>query len=313
MKHNVAVGIDIGGTKVAIALVNEDGTILAEETILTNVEQGPSFTVEQIINQVSHLRDKHEVNVIGIGVGAPGPLDGEKGVILSPPNLKTWHNYPLKGKIEKAFGLNTILANDADAAAVGEYRFGVTEKHQHIVYVTVSTGIGGGILINGELYSGSASSAGEFGQMIVKKDGPLCGCGRRGCLEGISSGTGIANNMIEKVLQDETHVLYDLAKTNSLTAQDVFQAYERQDQTAIEVVTEAEDYLAIGLANVLNALNPSLLILGGGVILSQPGFYESVVEKINEYVIERNVESLKVVKASLGTKAGVVGAAALVM
>ncbi|RBW68871.1 ROK family protein [Bacillus taeanensis] len=140
MMRNAAVGIDIGDTKVAIALVDEKGNTLVETTIPTNVAKDSNVTMEQIIQETALLLRKTDMNVIGIGIGALGPLDGEKGVILSPPNLKTWHNYSVKEKIEREFGLKTVLANDADAAAVGEYHFGVTEKHQHIVYVTVSTG-----------------------------------------------------------------------------------------------------------------------------------------------------------------------------
>ncbi|HEX7064266.1 MAG TPA: ROK family protein [Bacillales bacterium] len=306
-------GVDIGGTKVAVALVNEQGEITVEETIPTEVEKGPDHTVENIVNVIRKLTEDNNSAIEGIGIGSPGPLNAKAGIILKPSNLRTWRNYPIVDKIREHFEIRTVLGNDADIAGLGEYLFSLDGKHENVAYVTVSTGVGGGIISNGRLHEGSSSSAAEFGHMIAEKDGPLCGCGRYGCVETFSSGTGIANRMTEKVLEHPGHPLFELANSGSLTAKEAFEAYKDGDALAHEVIEKAEDYLAIALANMITVLNPSVLIVGGGVAIGQPRYIEAVEKKIGGYAMEENVEAVSIVKASLGSKAGVIGAAALAM
>lgn len=306
-------GVDIGGTKVAVALVDEDGRIVIEDKIATEVEKGPDPAVGKIVELIRQMKKKSDCTIEGIGIGSPGPLDTKNGVIQSPSNLHSWHGYPIVEKIEAPLGIHTVLGNDADLAALAEYRFGLKSHHENVVYVTVSTGVGGGIISGGRLHTGSSSSAAEFGHMIVEKDGPLCGCGRHGCLETFSSGTGIANRMKEKVLKTPDHPLYPSAASGQLGAQDVFEAYEQGDLLAREVITKAEDFLAISLANMVNVINPSVLVIGGGVALGQPRYFEAVKRKIPQYAIVENSETVDIVKAKFLAKAGVIGAAALAM
>ncbi|HEU5141307.1 MAG TPA: ROK family protein [Bacillales bacterium] len=306
-------GVDIGGTKVAVALVNEQGEIVVEDTIPTEVEKGPDHTVENIVDVIRKLTKDNDLAIEGIGIGSPGPLNAKEGIILKPSNLRTWRNYPIVDKVRERFQIRTVLGNDADIAGLGEYVFSLDGKHENVAYVTVSTGVGGGIISNGRLHEGSSSSAAEFGHMIAEKDGPLCGCGRHGCVESFSSGTGIANRMTERVLEHPDHPLFELAKSGRLTAKEAFEAYEDGDQLAHEVIEKAEDYLAIALANMITVLNPSVLIVGGGVAIGQPRYIEAVEKKITGYAMEENVEAVTIVKASLGAKAGVIGAAALAM
>lgn len=307
------VGVDIGGTKIAVAFVDKQGNIMAEETIATEVEKGPDPAVEKVTDLIRRLGEENNCEIEGIGIGSPGPIDAKEGVILTPSNLHSWYDYPVVRRIEEQFHTHTVLGNDADLAGLAEYRFGLHDQHQNVAFVTVSTGVGGGIISNGRLHNGSSSCAGEFGHMIVEKDGPECGCGRHGCLEAYSSGTGIANRMRDEVLQTPGHVLYDAAKSGKLTAKDAFNAYDEGDSLAHEVITRAEDYLAITLANIVNVLNPSVLIIGGGVAIGQPRFIEAVKDKIAQYAIIQNAEALSVVMAKFQEKAGVIGAAALSM
>lgn len=313
MTTKIWAGIDIGGTKVAVALVKEDGTLIAEDTIGTEVEEGPDFTVERIAETLRRLLNEHSVSIEGIGIGSPGPIDAKNGVIQAPSNLQTWRDYPITRKIEERFHIHTVLGNDADVAGLAEYLYGLSGEHKDVVYVTVSTGVGGGIISNGNLHNGSSSTAAEFGHMIVQKDGPLCGCGRHGCLETFSSGTGIANRMMDRLLQTESHPLRTRAENETLISKEVFAAYEDGDALAREVITQAEDYLAMSLANVINIVNPSVLIMGGGVVLGQPRYFEAVKEKISQYALVENMETVDIVKASFQEKAGVLGAASLSM
>ncbi|HET7657115.1 MAG TPA: ROK family protein [Bacillales bacterium] len=305
------VGVDIGGTKIALAIVDENGEILAEDKIATEVEKGPDPAVEKMIEGIRKLIEKEDWEIQAIGVGSPGPLDAKRGRILKPSNLHSWVDYPIVEKLEKALGIHTVLGNDADLAGLAEFRFSLKGDHENVAYVTVSTGVGGGIISNGRLHAGSSSCAGEFGHMIVQKNGPLCGCGRHGCLEAFSSGTGIANRMIDKVLEHPDHQLYSKAESKELKAKDVFEAYDKGDELAQAVIEQAEDYLAISLANVINLLNPTVLVMGGGVALGQPRFIKAVQEKIADYAIVQNMETVSLVLAKFQEKAGVIGAAAL--
>lgn len=307
------VGVDVGGTNVAVALVDAQGHILVENTIPTTVEKGPDFAVDRIADWIRGMVNDDAYDIAGIGIGSPGPIDAESGVIQSPSNLQTWHNYPITEKIENDFAIKTVLGNDADVAGLAEYQYALRNAHENVVYVTVSTGVGGGVITHGRLHTGSSSAASEFGHMIVQKDGPLCGCGRHGCLETFSSGTGIANRMKDRLANHPDHSLQAQAAAGEFSAKDVFAAYDNGDQLAVDVITEAEDYLAISLANVVNIINPSVLIIGGGVALAQPRYVDAVKEKIGHYAIKENVEILDVVRARFQEKAGVLGAAALSM
>lgn len=307
------VGVDIGGTKIAIAIVDEQGKVLVEEKIPTEVENGPEPAIEKMIHVIRNLIENQDCEIQAIGIGSPGPIDANKGTILRPSNLRTWDDVPIVEKIDSAFGIPTYLGNDADLAGLAEFRFSLDDSHENVAYVTVSTGVGGGIISNGRLHVGSSSCAGEFGHMIVQKDGPLCGCGKHGCLEAFSSGTGIANRMIDKVVEHPEHPLHPLAKAGNLTAKEAFEAYEHGDELAHAVIEQAEDYLAISLANVINLLNPTVLVIGGGVALGQPRFIKAVQKKIGEYAIVQNMETVNLELAKFQEKAGVVGAAALAM
>lgn len=301
-----AIGIDIGGTKIALGVIDEKGNILSSVQFPTEVEKGPDRAISQIISCVSEMRESHQ-GIMGIGIGCPGPINTEKGIVDSPPNLKTWHGYPLVHKIESAFQTPIRLLNDADAAALGEYFFTFRKTHKHVLYVTVSTGIGGGIIINGKLYEGACSGAGELGHSVIRPDGPLCSCGKRGCLEVFTSGTGITRNWKERLIQAGMPV------DSRWNGKELFARAKSGDVIANEVIEEASTYLALGLSQAIQTLNPELLILGGAVILGQPDFYAKMKNKLPIYLFEQHRQNLQIEIASLGTMAGVKGAAASIL
>ncbi|WP_436376009.1 ROK family protein [Cytobacillus sp. BC1816] len=301
-----AIGIDIGGTKIAIGVVEENGHIISNTQFPTKVDAGPDYAINQIISYVSEMRENHQ-GIVGIGIGCPGPIDKKKGIIGNPPNLKTWHGYPLMHKIESAFQMPARLLNDADAAALGEYFYTFRKTHKHVLYVTVSTGIGGGIIINGQLYEGAASGAGEVGHSVIQPDGPLCGCGKRGCLEVLASGTALMSIWKIRLVNE------GISAEPTWNGKELFAQAAAGDALAKEVIEEASSYLALGLSQAIQTLNPELLILGGGVMIGQQEFYEKVKNKLPDFLFDQHKLTLQIERASHGTMAGVKGAAASIL
>ncbi|MCP3740016.1 ROK family protein [Rossellomorea sp. BNER] len=300
-----AVGIDIGGTKIAIGLVREDGMVLREAEFPTDVSGGPDQALGKIVHHIKSLYSV-EPNIIGIGIGSPGPLDTKAGIVLSPPNLQTWHGYPVVEKIESAFPTKVKLINDADAAAFAEYYYIHRSDYKHIMYVTVSTGIGGGLILNGELYEGALSGAGEIGHMSMESCGPICGCGKIGCLEAFSSGTGMMNAWKQKLTRLQQQ--FD----PNWTGKDLFEQAASGEMTALEVVMSGADYLARGISQAVQLLNPELVVLGGGVILAQPSFYKQIVQRVPSHLLEHHRRNLVFSIAEQGRNAGFKGAAATI-
>ncbi|MEW9502196.1 ROK family protein [Jeotgalibacillus marinus] len=306
MTMKVAVGIDIGGTKIAIGLVREDGKVLKEIEFPTNVDGGPDQALEKMIQYIKSLYTV-EPNIIGIGIGSPGPLDTKAGIVLEPPNLQSWHGYPLVQKIDSAFRTKVKLINDADAAAFAEYYYSHRSVYSHMIYVTVSTGIGGGLILNGELYEGVLSGAGEIGHMSMASNGPLCGCGKIGCLEAFSSGTGMMNTWKKKL--ESLQQPFD----PDWTGKDLFEQGASGETTAAEVVKSGADYLARGISQAVQLLNPELVVLGGGIVLAQPTFYQQVVQAVPNYLLDHHKRNIVFAIAEQGRTAGFKGAAAAVL
>ncbi|WP_028391713.1 ROK family protein [Bacillus cihuensis] len=301
-----AIGIDIGGTKIAIGVVQEDGNVLTTHEFPTEVENGPDYATDLIISCVKEFMQQFPT-IRGIGIGAPGPLDSKQGIVLNPPNLKSWHSYPIVHKIDSVFRLPVRILNDADAAAFGEYFFTYRDTYKHVLYVTVSTGIGGGIIINESLYEGALSGAGEIGHSVIRPEGLVCGCGKQGCLETLASGTALSRIWKDRMAAEGKPV------DPNWNSKDLFAQFHENDHIAQSVIEEATTHLAMGLSQAIQALNPELLILGGGVIIGQPVFYKMVSEKLPNYLLDQHSQLLKIEKASHGALAGVKGAAATIL
>lgn len=305
-----AVGVDLGGTKICTAVIDSDGRLIAETTIPTNVAEGPERVIERIKETIRHVIRQSGVpfNMItGIGIGSPGPLNWKTGEVLSPPNLPGWDRIPLKEIIHQSFQLPAYLENDANAAALGEHRYGAGRGVDNMVYITVSTGIGGGIICGGRLYHGETGVAGEVGHMIVRPGGPECKCGNRGCLEAFSSGTAIASRMRERIASEQ-------CKTwgpDCLSAKDVFEASERGVKAAREIIQEAIYYLGIGVVNLVHLFNPRMVVIGGGVANGSPFVVESIRRFVREKAFRDAAKAVDIVPARLGALAGVIGAATL--
>lgn len=316
-EDGVVLAIDLGGTKITTAVVDRAGRILARDYRETKAMEGPEAIIRRMIAAAKEVVAQTGVafeHLIGIGIGSPGPLDVTTGVVDGPPNLPGWVSVPLRARIEDALGVRTWVENDANAAAVGEHRFGAGKGAQHMIYVTASTGIGGGLILNDQLYHGACDLAGEIGHMTVLPEGPTCACGNRGCLEALASGTAIARRARESVARGVRTRIAELAEgiPERITAKLVAQAAAAGDAEAQAILNEAMRYLGLGLASLVNLFNPQRIVIGGGLTALGDQLFETVRRAIVRHAYPKAAQAVQVVPAALGENVGVLGAAAVV-
>lgn len=317
MTHqNLFIGIDLGGTKIHTALVDAAGKIVARDYRETQAAGGQKVVIERMVDAARRVMGEAGLapaQVTAVGVGSPGPIDSRTGVVTAPPNLPGWQNVPLKQLIEEALGITTFLENDANAAALGEYRFGAGRGVQNMIYVTASTGIGGGLILNGQLYGGTTGAAGEIGHITVLPWGPYCGCGNRGCLEALASGTAIAREGRELVRRGVPTLISDLSEGHPerVTAKLVAEAADKGDTEAEEILAEAMAYLGVGMASLVNLFNPELIVIGGGLTNMGEGLFGPVRRAIERRAFPAAARAVRVVPAELGDDVGVLGAVAV--
>lgn len=312
------VGIDLGGTNSKIGIVNEKGEILNSSIIKTQSEDGMKKCFNRIWKEVLRLCEsmglkKEEIN--GIGMGIPGPV--EKGRIVGFFSNFPWEKgINVKDVIKEITGVeNVMLDNDANVIALGEGRFGLGIGSNLSVTVTIGTGIGGGICSNGTLISGFKGAAGEFGHIKLVKDGKKCGCGQNGCFEAYASATGLINEAKERIKNRKESLIYKIVDGNieKIQGKDIFDAGKKGDKLALELIDYEGEYLAMGLGNILNMINPEILILGGGIAQAGEILLNAVKEKLPKYALPIVLEGIKIVISELKDEAGILGAAALVM
>ncbi|MEQ6376306.1 ROK family protein [Bacillaceae bacterium S4-13-56] len=296
MTNYTTIGIDLGGTNLRVALVDGQGTILDELEKGTEHEKGPDYVMGNMVEMIHAV--KGDKLISGVGIGSPGPLNSKTGIIIEPPNLTGWSNVPIVEKLSKALGIEVALDNDANAAALAEATIGAGAAHESVYYITVSTGIGGGFIVNKKVFQGAQGYAGEIGNMIVSPNGRKHSNLNPGALEALASGTAISAIGREKLGITEG-------------AAEVFQLAEKGNCAAQQIIDEALQYLAIGIANLAHSINPEVFVLGGGVMKSRNQVLEPLREKVKALVYPGLLDSIKIVPAGLGSKAGVVGAALL--
>jgi glucokinase len=312
------VGIDIGGTKLATVVADRAGTILKKVRKPTVAERGPHHAVESLLEMVGEtirLAGLKRENISGIGVSCGGPLDTKTGVVYSPPNLPGWDAFPLKESIEAEFHVPTIIENDANASALAEWRFGGGRGYNYVLYMTMSTGIGGGIVANGQIYHGANDSAGEVGHQILLPDGPLCGCGQRGCLEALCSGPAIARRAQEAVRKQPNTAILDLADRAiaQVKSEHVLQAARTGDSLAMSLIEETGYYMGWGIANLVNILNPEIVLIGTIAIAAGDLLLDPIRQTVADMAMQRPAEAVKIMPADLGDAVGDLAAISLVM
>ncbi|ODG91343.1 glucokinase [Gottfriedia luciferensis] len=310
------VGVDLGGTSIKLALLTNNGEFIDKWEVPTDKSDSGKHipkTITIAIEDKLKQMDKTKEDIAGIGIGAPGSVRLEDGLIFAAVNLG-WVNFPLKDILEKESGIPVIVDNDANIAAVGEMWKGAGNGAKDVVMVTLGTGVGGGVIVNGDVAHGISGSAGEIGHITVQlENGVLCNCGKTGCLETISSATGIARIANEK-LQNTTKetVLKEMSNDSPITAKDVFEAYSNGDEVAEEIVNHVMRYLALVLAGVGNTLNPENIIIGGGVSNAGELLLKPLKKYFDEFAFTTVRDSTKLSIAKLGNDAGAIGAAYLV-
>lgn len=309
------IGIDVGGTNVKIALV-DDGKIIYSNSVPTYAQMGYEYTVNNIKQAIKDLMKETETtaaDIKGIGFDFPGQVDYKTGIVKLAPNIPGWVNVPIAQMIEEAFHIPTKIDNDVRCAALGEMNFGAGKGCQNFVCITVGTGIGSGLVVNGQLVRGAANAAGEIGHIKLQmKDGPICGCGDTGCLEAFASGPSIVAMAQDYLKSGKSTKFREMAGDGEITPYIVAKAAEAGDPVAKRIFTIIGEYVGMGLVSVINLLNPEKVIIGGGV--AEAG--DLLLEPIRKTVMERAMvvarESVEIVPAELGNSAGVIGASMLV-
>jgi glucokinase len=307
-------GLDIGGTKLAVVLSNARGEVLAKRSEPTRAKEGPEAVIAQLLAMLEALLLDEGMwmqGLEGIGIACGGPLNSKTGVIYSPPNLPGWNAVPLKELVENATKLPVIVENDANAGALAELRFGNNPKIRNLVYMTMSTGIGGGIVLDGRIYHGTNDLAGEVGHQVVMPDGPECKCGKRGCLEAICSGPSIARRARQHAAAEDTLML-ELAGNDleSITSAHVFAAARAGDSLASRIVDETAYYMGIGIANILQTLNPEVVRIGTIAVRNGDFFLEPLRRYVRQNTWPSIFEVCRIEAASLGESVGDLAAVA---
>jgi glucokinase len=312
------VGVDLGGTNIVVGTVAEDGSalhgLLSEPT---PVQEGPDAVVEHIARLIkasiakSRTEVKDGLELLGVGIGAPGPLDTHRGIVRLAPNLG-WHDMPLRDRVEKAVGMRAALDNDANCATLGEAWLGAARGGRIVVGITIGTGIGGGLVIDGKLFHGASDVAGEIGHTTIDSTGRRCKCGNYGCLEAYASGPNIALRAVEGIESGSPSRLpeYVNGDLTAITAQTVYQAAHDGDEFALEVVRETARLLGAGLANIINIINPDVVVICGGVTLAGDRLFVPLRREVTRRAFKPAVEACRIVAGSLPGTAGVFGAAA---
>ena len=319
-REQYIVGVDLGGTNIVAGAMTADGSRhLAMRSIATNAFVGDEGVAERIVGLVEGVildsmeqTDCARRDFIGIGVGAPGPLDRERGIVLVAPNLG-WKDFPLAARIQKRLNLPTTLDNDANCATFGEWWQGAARGGRNVVGLTLGTGIGGGLILNGALYHGSSDMAGEIGHTTIDLNGRLCKCGNYGCLEAYASAPAIATRAREVLVREEGESAITAmvgGNLDDITARIVYDAAKAGDPIASEIVKDTARYLGAGVANLLNIFNPDIVVLAGGVAEAGDALFVPLRIEVRRRAFSPAVNAMKIVPGELPGTAGVVGAVA---
>ncbi len=310
------IGIDVGGTNVKIALVDEKGKIKYSNSVPTRAEMGYEYTVNNIKQAIYDLLKETKLepkNIEGIGFGFPGQVDYKSGIVRLAPNIPGWVDVPIAKLIEDEFHIPTRVDNDVRCAALGELNFGAGKGCENLICITVGTGIGSGLIVNGKLVRGASNAAGEIGHIKLQmNDGPICGCGDTGCLEAFASGPSIVAMAEDYIRGGKSTKFREMANSNPITPYIVCEAAKAGDPVAKRIFTIIGEYIGIGMASVVNLLNPEKIIVGGGVADAGEILMTPLKETLKKRAMKIAGEAVEVVPAQLGNTAGVIGASLLI-
>jgi glucokinase len=314
------IGVDIGGTKVAAGLVDGQGEI-RYQTRLPMVSEGEAAAgLAAVISAVNSLSarsagGKNGSPIHGIGICSPGPLDPVTGVVINPPNLPCWRNFPLADEIAQVYGVPVKVDNDANGAALAEAQWGAGRGHRNVFYISIGTGIGTGIVLDGRIYHGRSGAAGEGGHVSIDYRGPLCRCGKRGCIEALASGPAVARRAQSRLAAGETSksILLDMAhgRIEAVTSEIVGKASAAGDPVAWETLQETAALLSVWLGNIVDLLEPDVIILGGGVAAMLGPFFDDIGDRLPSCCINSRCHEIPLLRARYGVDSGIVGGASI--
>jgi glucokinase len=311
--NDVVLGVDIGGTKVAVGLVNREGKILAHDRKPMIAHGTAEAGLEAVTDAIDLFAQGHGVR--SIGICSPGPLDPRTGVVINPPNLPCWRNFPLAEKIAQKYHMPVKVDNDAKAAALAETRWGAARGYHYVFYATIGTGIGAGMVFDGSIYHGNTGSAGEGGHQSIDYRGPRCHCGKLGCIEILAAGPAIALRARKKFTDDSSRrsAILDLANGDiaAITTEMVGKAYAAGDPLAEEILRETTELLTVWLGNMVDLLDPDVLVVGGGVAAMLRPFFDQIKKNLPAWTVNPHTSEIPLVMAYYGADAGIAGGAAL--
>ncbi|MBA7505890.1 Glucokinase [subsurface metagenome] len=313
--NKYSIGIDIGGTNVTVALVTEKGKIVRKIRFPTKVEEGKTKTIKRIVKALDEIMKGLRSNSIeGIGIGAAGDIDQNRGIVRFSPNL-FWKNVPIVHLIRKRFNLKVVVDNDANAAAWGTYILETKRKVKNLLCITLGTGVGGGLILNGRIYHGASGSAGEIGHITLNAQGEKCRCGNYGCLETYVGSAYMVKKVIKEIRKGERSLIKKLAGGNlqSITSQTIQTAALKGDKLARRIWKEAGEYLGIALSGVINLLNPEVIVFGGGVAKAEELIFQPMKKEIRKRTFRVPFEKVKFTHTKFGADLGVIGAALLTL
>ncbi len=295
-----AIGIDIGGTKIAMGVVDELGNVLASQEFKNEVSKDPRDAVKQTSESISCMIDKSRIegDFLGIGIGAPGPLNPNEGSLICPPNLPKWWDFNIVEEFRCYFSNPIRMENDASVAALAEKWVGAGKDYEQLIYLTISTGIGAGIIINGRLYTGSTGNAGDVGHMVIDASAGICSCGQAGCFEWVASGTALARQGTELL-------------GSPVTPEEVLQLAKNGDRQLQLLIDRLFLYIGSGCVSLINTFDPQLVIIGGGISQIGTPLFKAVNGYVQKYALNPSGRTIQVKPAQLKRNSGIVGAAAL--
>ncbi|HLI12566.1 MAG TPA: ROK family protein [Alphaproteobacteria bacterium] len=311
----LAVGVDLGGTKIEVSLVDRQGGVINRIRRATRADKGPDAVIEEVIACLTDPRLLKAASApIGIGVGVAGQVDPETGLVRYAPNLR-WHNVQLRERLQDRLAVPVEVLNDVQAVTYGEWIHGAGKGAKDLVCLFVGTGVGGGVVADGRLITGCSGNAGELGHLTIERSGPLCSCGNHGCLEALAGGWAIARRAKERIegggtAGDAIRRLAEAERAGEITAATVAKAYHQGDGLAREIMEDVGRALGAGIASIANAFNPAVLVLGGGVLDGLPELLDLAEREARARALDAASRPLRIVKAELGPDAGAVGAAA---
>jgi glucokinase len=316
-KGEYVVGVDLGGTKILAGVFKRSFECIGSSKLSTKSQRGVDAVVERIARCVQDAVDEADLSlkqVAGVGIGAPGAVDFADGKVIFAPNMEGWKDVSLKKDLEKALGVPVFVENDGNIAALGVHVAELKGKARSLIGIFVGTGIGGGLIVNGDLYSGFNHTAGEIGHMVLDLNGPKCGCGNKGCFEALASRTAIFQQIKAGIKDGEKTLLTEMLGNDlaDLRSGDLRKAIRRGDKFVDKVIEGAAEYIGIGIANLVNVLSPEVVVLGGGVIEALADEMMSViVETAQDYAMPGTMKGVEIIASKLGDSAGITGAAVL--